>query len=140
MITVAGKKPIMEVAMQTNEVSAEARPPRGSKLSERIDSLREVAATLLKTVESLEAGARASDRRAINLPEEVRRFEVGLIVGALRRTGGHQVRAARLLGIKVTTLNSKIKRYGISIDELGGEVAAGRDRDATRRATFNHAA
>jgi DNA-binding NtrC family response regulator len=46
----------------------------------------------------------------------VRRFECDLIRWALARTNGHQRRAARLLNIKVTTLNAKIKRYGIIPD------------------------
>ena len=44
---------------------------------------------------------------------EVKQFETSLIRLALARTGGHQVRAAKLLNIKPTTLNSKIKLYGI---------------------------
>jgi DNA-binding NtrC family response regulator len=43
----------------------------------------------------------------------VRRFETDLIRWALMRTGGHQRRAARILNLKVTTLNAKIKRYRI---------------------------
>jgi DNA-binding NtrC family response regulator len=43
----------------------------------------------------------------------VRRFETDLIRWALMRTGGHQRRAARMLNLKVTTLNAKIKRYRI---------------------------
>jgi DNA-binding NtrC family response regulator len=39
----------------------------------------------------------------------VRRFEIDLIRRALEQTGGHQSRAARLLGMNATTLNSKIK-------------------------------
>ena len=52
------------------------------------------------------------------MQEEVRRFEINLIERALRRTGGNQVRAARMLGMKVTTLNSKIIRYGINPDQV----------------------
>ena len=48
-----------------------------------------------------------------NLTEEVRRFEAHIIRDALLQTGGHQSRAARLLGIKPTTLNEKIKRFEI---------------------------
>jgi transcriptional regulator with GAF, ATPase, and Fis domain len=44
----------------------------------------------------------------------VRQFEVSLIRTALGRTSGSQTRAARLLGLKPTTLNAKIKRYGIT--------------------------
>ncbi len=44
---------------------------------------------------------------------EVERFETGLIKLALDHTGGNQSRAAKLLHIKPTTLNSKIKLYRI---------------------------
>jgi transcriptional regulator with GAF, ATPase, and Fis domain len=47
--------------------------------------------------------------------DEVSRFEIDLIKRALLQTGGHQVHAAKLLNLKVTTLNSKIKHYGISL-------------------------
>ena len=46
--------------------------------------------------------------------DEVTRFEIDLIKRALFQTGGHQVHAAKLLKLKVTTLNSKIKHYNIS--------------------------
>lgn len=49
------------------------------------------------------------------LGEEVQRFEMGLIRKALEMTGGNQTRAARLLGVRTTTLNGKIKRYQISL-------------------------
>ena len=49
----------------------------------------------------------------IDLYEEVRRFEISLIKFALCKTGGHQAKAARLLNLSPTTLNTKIKVYGI---------------------------
>src|SRR5437763_578173 len=51
----------------------------------------------------------------VNFYDEVRRFEIDLIRRALDRTGGHQSRAARLLGMNATTLNSKIKTYNIQL-------------------------
>jgi two-component system response regulator HydG len=51
----------------------------------------------------------------IDLEEEIRRYETELIVQALRSTGGHQSRAARLLRMNATTLNSKIKKNRILI-------------------------
>lgn len=51
--------------------------------------------------------------RGISFYDEVSRFEVELIKRALEMTGGHQSRAARLLGMNNTTLNSKIKSYNI---------------------------
>jgi DNA-binding NtrC family response regulator len=53
--------------------------------------------------------------RGINFYDEVRRFEIDVIRRALDQTGGHQSRAARLLGMNATTLNSKIKTYNISL-------------------------
>lgn len=49
----------------------------------------------------------------IDLFQEVKRFEINLIKLALTQTRGHQARAARLLNINPTTLNSKIKLHGI---------------------------
>ncbi len=51
--------------------------------------------------------------RGVNFYDQVRRFETDLIRRALDQTGGHQSRAARLLGLNATTLNSKIKSYNI---------------------------
>ncbi|HEV7903555.1 MAG TPA: sigma-54 dependent transcriptional regulator [Pyrinomonadaceae bacterium] len=53
--------------------------------------------------------------RGIDFYDEVRRFEVDLIRRALEQTNGHQSRAARLLGMNATTLNSKIKTYNIQL-------------------------
>ena len=49
----------------------------------------------------------------IDFYSEVEKFETGLIKLALKQTGGNQAKASRLLKIKPTTLNSKIKVYGI---------------------------
>lgn len=51
--------------------------------------------------------------RGVNFYDEVKKFEIDLIRRALDQTGGHQSRAARLLGLNATTLNSKIKGYNI---------------------------
>jgi len=51
----------------------------------------------------------------IQFYEEVQRFEIELIKQALEQTGGHQSRAAKLLGLNTTTLNSKIKSYNIKL-------------------------
>ena len=85
--------------------------------------LRDLTATLLQEIEKLardKAFTEESNRlQALNVSDgidfynEVQRFETGLIKLALDQTGGHQARAARLLHIKPTTLNSKIKLYGI---------------------------
>ncbi|HEY7912080.1 MAG TPA: sigma-54 dependent transcriptional regulator [Blastocatellia bacterium] len=51
--------------------------------------------------------------RGISFYDEVNRFQVELIRRALEITGGHQSRAAKLLGMNTTTLNSKIRYYNI---------------------------
>ncbi|MFL6229754.1 MAG: sigma-54-dependent transcriptional regulator [Pyrinomonadaceae bacterium] len=53
--------------------------------------------------------------RGVDFYDEVRRFEIDIIRRALEQTGGHQSRAARLLGMNATTLNSKIKTYNIQL-------------------------
>jgi DNA-binding protein Fis len=65
----------------------------------------------LSQVETLETNCRLDLEHGLSLSDEVRRFEIDLIKYALERTGGHQARAAVLLGMKATTLNSKIKLY-----------------------------
>jgi DNA-binding NtrC family response regulator len=58
------------------------------------------------------SGAEPPDEPAeMSFYEEVRRFEIGLITRALRRADGRQSTAARLLGLKATTLNAKMKQY-----------------------------
>ena len=51
---------------------------------------------------------------AINFYEEVKHFEIVLIRWALRQHRGNQTRAARRLGLRPSTLNHMIKRYGIN--------------------------
>lgn len=71
----------------------------------------ELAFEMMKDAEGFSANTDIS--RGVNFYDEVRRFEIDLIRRALDQTGGHQSRAARLLGLNATTLNSKIKTYNI---------------------------
>ncbi len=65
--------------------------------------------------EMAESAAAMDIARGISFYDEVSRFEIELIRRALEITGGHQSRAAKLLGMNNTTLNSKIKVYNIKI-------------------------
>ena len=85
-------------------------------LDNRLSALRDVALTLLREVESLRITEPVNLSREVRLSDEVQRFEVDLICSALSRTAGNQTRAARLLGVNLTTLNAKIKRYKIQVD------------------------
>jgi DNA-binding NtrC family response regulator len=78
-----------------------------------LESLREAALTLLREVETLASRQGPDADQKLGLHEEVQRYESELIRNALQRTRGNQRRAAQLLGVKVTTLNCKIKRLGI---------------------------
>src|SRR5207253_5504075 len=80
-------------------------------LDSRLDALRDVALTLLHEVESLRSLRPPRGSEQPKLSEAVRRFETQLILTALEKTRGNQFRAARILGVKHTTLNAKIKRY-----------------------------
>ena len=83
-------------------------------MDERINTLRETVLQLLQEVESLTIAAPTGLKSGARLDEEVRQFEMNLIRTALGRTAGSQTRAAKLLGLKLTTLNAKIKRYQIT--------------------------
>ncbi len=61
-------------------------------------------------------------RLPVNLPldERLREIEKGMIIEALRKTGGVQVRATELLGINQRSLWHRIKKYGIDVKGLKG--------------------
>jgi transcriptional regulator with GAF, ATPase, and Fis domain len=87
---------------------------------DKTKTLKQLALKLLLEAQSLNEVPTLDVRSGIDFYEEVKRFEVDLIQSALSFTGGNQVRAARLLNMKVTTLNSKIKHYDINISVLVG--------------------
>ncbi len=98
--------------VEQSEPAAPAAPSeQGSNI--RLKTLRELALALLQEVDSLKGSGSLEAKPSVDFSEEVRRFETDLIRWALMRTGGHQRRAARILNLKVTTLNAKIKRYHI---------------------------
>ena len=87
-----------------------------SPLSGKIKLLRGVAASLSQAVDELEDFRSAPLTDHFDFYDEVRRFEISLIRKALRTTRGCQLAASRLLRLKPTTLNSKIKSYGILVE------------------------
>jgi DNA-binding NtrC family response regulator len=74
----------------------------------------ETAIEALEDIEIMEAAMPVDVRHGVDFYAEVSRFETELIKRALKHSGGSQKRAASLLGIKATTLNSKIKAYNIN--------------------------
>lgn len=84
----------------------------------RVKALKSLAILLLHEVEFLEnltphKNISSSEDSIFTLASEVEHFEIELIRNALIQTRGHQLKAAKFLGLKMTTLNMKLKRYGI---------------------------
>ena len=109
-----------QLSERTVRLKLAERPDR-----DRIQRVVDLADALLSEAETL-ARDKAFTEEATRLKpldilggisfyDEVQRFETHLIKMALAETGGNQAKAARLLGIKATTLNSKIKLFNIEI-------------------------
>ena len=85
----------------------------------KIGILHELVNKLLAEVESITGpGTKMSFGNDFNLASQLEAFEVEMIRHALFMANGNQVVAAKLLGVKYTTLNQKIKRFN-----LDGELA-----------------
>lgn len=80
-----------------------------------VATVRDLAMKLLTEVQCINDVSSLNIDTGFDFYDEVSRFEIDLIKRALLQTGGHQVRASKLLNLKVTTLNSKIKHYNISL-------------------------
>ena len=80
-------------------------------LHDGIDSLNRLVAQLAAAVETLEEPTVPSIANGLDFYAEVRKFEMSLIQRALKYTGGAQNKAAMILKLKHSTLNSKIKNY-----------------------------
>jgi transcriptional regulator with PAS, ATPase and Fis domain len=85
-------------------------------INNRLEALKVLSNSLLNEIEAFQIKVEPIKHNEIDLLEEVKRFEIGLIRSALVQTYGKQSSAAKLLKIKLTTLNAKIKRYRIEIN------------------------
>jgi transcriptional regulator with GAF, ATPase, and Fis domain len=99
----------LETAPPTDESS------ETSSSSGNVTTLKELVLRLLREVQCIAEVNALTIESGFDFYDEVSRFEIDLIRRALLQTGGHQVRAAKLLNLKVTTLNSKIKHYNINM-------------------------
>ena len=90
---------------------------------DRVQRLIDLAMSLLREAETLARDKYFTEQSGklqtfdlvdgLDFYTEVQRFETGLIRLALDQTHGNQAKAAKLLNIRPTTLNTKIKLYGI---------------------------
>ena len=97
--------------------AAQSAATSSTSIDARIGSLKILAQSLMRQIEALQVEAASGSTVEFDAQTEVRRFEAELIRSALISTGGRQRRAAHLLGMKVTTLNTKIKRYQINLEK-----------------------
>ena len=97
-------------------------------LRDAMNTFLTCGALLRETLDSLELQSTANLSRDIDFYAEVQNFEINLIRMALRRTHGSQVKAARLLKLRPTTLNSKIKLYRIALYEGDYKMNSGDTR------------
>lgn len=79
----------------------------------RLNQLKELAQRMITEIESLKLSGSSLPyqiQQGINLREEVRKFEAELIRLALEISGGNQQEAAKLLGLKKSTICAKVKQ------------------------------
>jgi transcriptional regulator with GAF, ATPase, and Fis domain len=94
-----------------------AAPPETALDGNRISAVRDLVLMLLRELEALRPEELSQPDRTASLQTQVQQFESDLIRQALFRSAGNQARAARLLGVKHTTLNAKIHRYRICVSD-----------------------
>lgn len=87
---------------------------------QQLSTLESLAHLLLRELELLKKTEYRIDEHSVregefSLYHETQNFEAAMIRSALIQVGGVQCKAAKLLGLKVTTLNEKIKRYKIDL-------------------------
>ena len=97
---------------------------RGVVLTTAAEITRELIPDHVRSAPSFHVPHVSVPPEGINLRDVIASFERRLIESTLETTGGVQKEAARLLGLKPTTLNEMIKRYNIPLP---------RDRDRRPR-------
>jgi DNA-binding protein Fis len=115
-------------SQQSRKLSATSKVAVPLKIAERpvrdrVQRLIDLAMSLLREAETLSRDKYFTEQSGklqtfdlvdgLDFYTEVQRFETGLIRLALDQTHGNQAKAAKLLNIRPTTLNTKIKLYGI---------------------------
>ena len=116
------KNKVVSLDLLTSEINPQHSFQSAAIINNRLEALKVLSNSLLYELQALQVNEEVVKNGKIDLTDEVHRFEADLIRTALLRTGGRQRRAARLLNVKVTTLNAKIKRFGIETQSLNGSV------------------
>lgn len=93
------------------------RQENSAAINNRLEALKSLSHSILGHINELQRGEELTAQPNLDLAAEVSRYEADLIRCALRRTGGKQRPAARLLNVKVSTLNRKIRRYNMKVED-----------------------
>ena len=80
------------------------------------DLIREVELLEREDLKLPEQFSSLGKGEGIDLSEEIKKFEIALIKGALYRTVGHHDSAAALLNLDSSALKAKISEYNINVD------------------------
>jgi transcriptional regulator with GAF, ATPase, and Fis domain len=89
---------------------------RASVFADKTIEAAHLPAALTAELSSVDGGSEHA--AAGSLDERLAEIEKGMIIEAITRAGGAQVRAAKLLGINPRSLWHRIKKYGIDIPTL----------------------
>ena len=108
-------------APDSNNYITEVGSRREVELGSNIESLKtEVMRSIARVLEFKANNQSYSvdfdGQHGVKFYDEVMKFEIELLTQALTHVGGNQRAAARLLGLKTTTLNSKVKLYKLKVD------------------------
>ena len=90
----------------------------------RIGIVKQLLNKLLSELETVNENERVTLDDNFNLYEQMKNFEMDIIRQALFLTDNNQRLAAQMLGINYTTLNAKMKRFGIG---MKGELALSKE-------------
>ena len=85
-----------------------------NSVAQKLEAINRITGMVLREVEAIKPQKLDSVDTEIDFFDEVKQFEIGLILSALNQTKGRQKEAAKILGLKPTTLSEKIKRYEIN--------------------------
>jgi len=88
----------------------------------RLEALRSLALMFLRELDNLKKIMGPKRARPwgdkIDLEQEMAAIEVAIIKHALLRSRGNQAAAARMLSINPTTLHAKMKKHGITANNI----------------------
>ena len=117
-----GYKVATSANLQTPTVRHIGSAPSARKILETLDNIEHELGELINQF-ALRSVLEDSE---LSFYEEVERFEILLISSALKKTAGSQIKAARLLRMKNTTLNAKMKKLGLTVSAALSNASFGK--------------